>query len=250
MVAIDGSVRLLDFGIAVSTSAEESKGRQALGTPNYMSPEQITGKELGPRSDIYSLGTVLFEMLTGQQLFRASKVRELFRAVVNDVAPPLRTIRDDLPEELERIVARALAKYPQHRFASGAEMAEALREVGEKMAPPDLLSPELETWMPVVNQLKFFSGFNPRQITGFVSMCNIARFDGGSVALERDALDNHLYVILEGIASRREANGLGAVIGPGDCFGEGGFVRGDKNQQAIDAMTDVAQDELLLDFAL
>ncbi len=241
MVSTSGDVKLLDFGIAINTSAEDAgeNGRPSLGTPNYMSPEQITGKELGPRSDIYSLGTVLFEMLTGQQLFRASKVRELFRAVVHDVAPPLRTIREDLPPELERILARALAKHPQHRFASGAEMAQALRDVAEKIAPPDLLSPELSTWMPIVNQLKFFQGFSARKITRFVSLCTLARFEGGSTALGRDTLDNHLYVILEGIASLQDHSGLGAVLGPGDCFGEGGFVRGDKNPVQIDAMTDV-----------
>lgn len=241
MVSTSGAVKLLDFGIAINTSADDAgdAGRPSLGTPNYMSPEQITGKELGPRSDIYSLGTVMFEMLTGQQLFRASKVRELFRAVVHDVAPPLRTIREDLPAELERILARALAKHPQHRFASGAELAQALRDVAEKIAPPDLLSPELETWMPIINQLKFFQGFSARKVTRFVSLCNIARFEGGSTALGRDTLDNNLYVILEGIASLRDSAGLGAVLGPGDSFGEGGFVRGDKNPVDIDAMTDV-----------
>ena len=142
MVANDGSVKLLDFGIAVSTSAEDINSRQALGTPNYMSPEQVVGKDLGPRSDIYSLGAVMFELLTGQQLFKAEKVKELFRAVIKDMAPPLRSIRSDLPKELELAVARCLAKNPRQRYASGAEMAAALRKVADNMAPPDLLTPE------------------------------------------------------------------------------------------------------------
>ena len=126
MVANDGSVKLLDFGIAVSTSAEDINSRQALGTPNYMSPEQVVGKDLGPRSDIYSLGAVMFELLTSQQLFKAEKVKELFRAVIKDMAPPLRSIRSDLPKELELAVARCLAKNPRQRYASGAEMALSL----------------------------------------------------------------------------------------------------------------------------
>ncbi|MBX2823091.1 MAG: serine/threonine protein kinase, partial [Gammaproteobacteria bacterium] len=81
MVARDGTVKLLDFGIAVglSESSGLSQRGPTLGTPNYMSPEQILGKELGPASDFYSLGTVLFELLTGKQLFKAKKVKDLFK---------------------------------------------------------------------------------------------------------------------------------------------------------------------------
>ena len=241
MVANDGTVKLLDFGIAISTSAEEvhGTGRPSLGTPNYMSPEQITGKELGPRSDIYSLGTVMFEMLTGQQLFRAAKVKELFRAVVQESAPPLRTVRPDLPVELERVLARALAKQPKHRFASGAEMAAALNDVAELIAPTEILPPELESWMPIISQLKFFNGFSASKVWQFVSNCDLVRFESTSSALAADAIDNRLYIVLEGIASANSGNGLGTVLGPGDCFGEAGFVRGDKNTVEIEAMTDM-----------
>lgn len=241
MVSNDGSVKLLDFGIAVSTSAEEALGtsKPALGTPNYMSPEQVTGKELGPRSDIYSLGAVMFEMLTGKLLFKAAKVKELFRAVIKDTAPPLRSVRPDLPTDLERVVARCLAKDPRQRYASGAEMAKALRSVADKMAPPDLLTPELESWMPLIPQLKFFTGFNARQIARFTSVSNLTRFSAGSSALKRNTIDNHLYVILEGVASTRDGSGLSAVLGPGDCFGELGFVRGDKSVTDIEVMTDI-----------
>lgn len=239
MVSNTGSVKLLDFGIAVSTSAEDVNGRQALGTPNYMSPEQVVGKDLGPRSDIYSLGAVMFEMLTGQQLFKAEKVKELFRAVIKDMAPPLRSIRPDLPKELELVVARCLAKNPRQRYASGAEMAAALRKVADNMAPPDLLTPELESWMSLIPQLKFFSGFSARKVARFTSVCSLERYPAGKTLLSRDTIDNHLYVILEGVASTGDGSGLSAVLGPGDCFGESGFVRGDKSVIDIEVMTDI-----------
>ncbi len=238
MVSVDGSVRLLDFGIAISTSAEDSKSRQALGTPNYMSPEQIVGKDLGPRSDIYSLGAVMFEMLTGQQLFKAEEVKELFRAVLKETAPPLRSIRPDLPRELELVVARCLSKNPQKRYGSGAEMADALRQVAERMSPPDLLSPELESWMELIPQLKFFRGFSARKIARFTSVSSLVRFNAGETALAKDTIDNHLYVILEGVVSTGDGSGLGTVLGPGDCFGESGFVRGDKSSLEVSVMTD------------
>lgn len=238
MVALDGSVRLLDFGIAISTSAEESKDRQALGTPNYMSPEQVVGRDLGPRSDIYSLGAVMFEMLTGRQLFKAQQVKELFRSVIKDTAPPLRSVRPDLPRDLELVVARCLSKDPRKRFGSGQELAEALRQVTEKMSPPDLLSPELESWKELIPQLKFFKGFSPRKIARFTSVAELVRYRAGDTALAKDTIDNHLYVLLEGVVSTTDGSGLGTVLGPGDCFGESGFVRGDKSGLEVNVMTD------------
>ena len=241
MIANNGSVKLLDFGIAISTTADEAAGtgRPTLGTPHYVSPEQISGAELGPRSDIYSLGTVLFEMLTGQSVFKATKVKELFNAVLNDPAPLLRSVRGDLPVELEQVISRCLAKNPRKRYSSGAEMAEALADVLERMAPPDMVSAELTSWLPVLSELKFFSGFSERKVACFASVSKIARFSSGTIALGKDTLDNHLYVIIEGVASIGGQNGLSAVIGPGDCFGEAGFLRGDKSDSDIEVMTDI-----------
>jgi len=241
MIAHDGSVKLLDFGIAISTTADEASGtgRPALGTPNYVSPEQVSGTELGPRSDIYSLGTVLFEMLTGRQVFKATDVKSLFKAVVGEPAPMLRSIRPDLPVELEQVVARCLAKNPLKRFSSGAEMAEALNEVLERMSPPEMVSAEMTGWLAIMAELKFFSKFSERKIACFASVSQVVRFSAGTTALGKDTIDNHLYVIIEGVASIGGYKGLNAVIGPGDCFGEAGFLRGDKSDSDIDVMTDI-----------
>ena len=151
-----------------------------------MSPEQIVGKDLGPRSDIYSLGAVMFEMLTGQQLFKAEEVKELFRAVLKETAPPLRSVRPDLPRDLELVVARCLSKNPQKRYGSGKELSQALSEVAEKMSPPDMLSPELDSWMEIIPQLKFFRGFSARKIARFTSVSSLVRYDAGETALSKD----------------------------------------------------------------
>ena len=241
MIANDGSVKLLDFGIAISTTADEAAGtgRPALGTPNYVSPEQVSGSELGPRSDIYSLGTVLFEMLTGQQVFKARDVKDLFKSILNDPAPRLTSVRSDLPTDLELVVTKTLAKNPGKRYASGAEMSAALEEVLDKMAPPDMVAPEMMTWVPVISQLKYFSKFSERKVACVASVSKIVRFSAGTNALRKSTIDNHLYVIIEGVASIAGYNGLSAVIGPGDCFGESGFLHGNKCDSDIEVMTDI-----------
>jgi len=241
MIANDGSVKLLDFGIAISTTADEAAGtgRPALGTPNYVSPEQVSGSELGPRSDIYSIGTVLFEMLTGQQVFKAREVKELFRAILSEPAPRLTSVRSDLPTELEQVVTRSLAKNPNKRYSSGAEMAQALEEVLDKMAPPEMVSAEMAGWIPVISELKYFSKFSERKVACFASVSKVVRFSAGTTALRKNTIDNHLYVIIEGVASIAGYNGLSAVIGPGDCFGEAGFLHGNKCDSDIEVMTDI-----------
>jgi tRNA A-37 threonylcarbamoyl transferase component Bud32 len=130
-------VKVLDFGIAKLTkhaahaSKIETEVGLVLGTPLYMSPEQSQGEAIDPRSDIYALGIVLFEALTGATPFDRPTVTEILIAHVHDTPPPLRAIDPTIPEALEAIVQRALAKSPGDRFADMREMRAALIACGE-----------------------------------------------------------------------------------------------------------------------
>jgi DNA-binding SARP family transcriptional activator len=129
-----GHALVADFGIA---GVLESAGGErlsasgiVLGAPAYTSPEQAQGtRALDGRSDIYSLGCVLYEMLGGEAPFTGPSRTAILARHVGDAVPPLRTIRPDLPPALERVVERSLAKRPEERFATAGEMAAALREV-------------------------------------------------------------------------------------------------------------------------
>ena len=144
-----GRVKVLDFGLAKlveprgssvaettdSTATAASviqRTRQGviLGTVAYMSPEQAEGKPVDARSDVYSLGSVLYEMLAGRRPFAGDSYLQTLTAILRDAPPPLRTVRDDVPSAVERVVMRALAKNPGDRFASGAEMEKALAALG------------------------------------------------------------------------------------------------------------------------
>lgn len=122
-----GRARLTDFGIARVADASRTRTGVVLGTPAYMSPEQIAGLAVDGRSDLYALGVLLFELLCSRPPFQAPTLGALMQAVAREPAPALRSLRPELPEALEALVARLLAKRPGERPADGGEVALALR---------------------------------------------------------------------------------------------------------------------------
>ena len=133
------SVKVTDFGIARITDSSKTKTGMVLGTPSFMSPEQMAGRKIDGRSDLYSLGVTLFQMLTGQLPFRGESMAELMYKIANEPAPDIRTLRPDLPEALANIVLLALEKRPEVRYADGQQLAADLLNVAAGLgqaAPP------------------------------------------------------------------------------------------------------------------
>jgi CHASE2 domain-containing sensor protein/predicted Ser/Thr protein kinase len=127
-------VKVTDFGIARITDSSKTKTGLVLGTPSFMSPEQIAGKKVDGRSDLYSLGVMLFQMLTGVLPFRGDSMAELMYKIANEEAPDIRIIRSELPQALADVVARSLAKRPETRYQDGEHFAADLRDVIAQMA--------------------------------------------------------------------------------------------------------------------
>jgi len=123
------TVKVTDFGIARITDASKTRTGLVLGTPSFMSPEQIAGKKVDGRSDLYSLGVTLYQLLTGLLPFRGDSMAELMYKIAREPAPDLALVRPELPPPLARLVARALAKTPEQRYQDGDALARDLREV-------------------------------------------------------------------------------------------------------------------------
>ncbi|HYG62615.1 MAG TPA: protein kinase [Thermoanaerobaculia bacterium] len=122
MLTGDGVVKILDFGIAkLAGEAGLTRLGTPMGTPAYMSPEQARGDEVGPASDVWSMGAVVYEMLAGRRLFPADNEHAVLYAILHEEPKPLRALRPDVPPELERIVARMLARDPAARYPSAVE---------------------------------------------------------------------------------------------------------------------------------
>jgi len=123
------AVKVTDFGIARVTDSSRTKTGLVLGTPSFMSPEQLAGQRVDGRADLYALGVTLFQMLTGRLPFQGDSLAALMFRITNEPPTPLTTLRPDLPPELGQCVARALAKQPGERFQTGAQMAAELRRI-------------------------------------------------------------------------------------------------------------------------
>ncbi len=129
MLLKDGRVKVMDFGIArLMENAVKTQTGTLLGSPQYMSPEQVAGGGVDHRSDIFSLGVVLYEMLTGAKPFAGEDVTQLLFSIANMPAKPPRHLQPALPPVMDYIVARALKKIPEERYQSAAEQAQDLRE--------------------------------------------------------------------------------------------------------------------------
>jgi eukaryotic-like serine/threonine-protein kinase len=123
------TVKVTDFGIARITDSSKTKTGLVLGTPSFMSPEQIAGKKVDGRSDLYSLGVMLFQMLAGVLPLRGDSLAELMYKIANEEAADIRIIRPDIPERLANVVALALSKRCETRYQDGDQLAADLRLV-------------------------------------------------------------------------------------------------------------------------
>ena len=249
MLSVDGTVKLLDFGIAVgldSSSALKTQG-PTLGTPNYMSPEQIMGRELTAQSDFYSMATVLFELLTGRQLFKARKVKELFRTVVQDKAPRLTDIRPDLPSGLADVLSKALEKKPRARFQSGAEMAKAIEPFLKSFMGVEKRPLAQQRLINQLRQQDFFKTFSDVEVALLLDRVQLRMYSPDETLIEEGEQKRRLLIITNGAVVSKRSGEFADVLDAGHCIGETGLVNGIAEPVSYRALTNTSALELSAD---
>jgi serine/threonine protein kinase len=234
MLTIDNDVRIIDFGIALVSDSEVSRIEGIAGSPSYMSPEQVQSEELTPSSDLYSLGAVLYELLTGFRPFRADNLSKLLHQIVYATPPPIHTYRTDLPEELEEVVASSMQKDPSKRCSSGASMAADLTRVHQDLRTKyDSL--DNQEHFDLLRNLVFFHEFSHAEIWEVLRASDWHEYQDDEDIVREGEMDDRFYIIVSGTAAV-EANGesLG-ILEDGSCFGETSYVRGAKRTASIRA---------------
>jgi serine/threonine-protein kinase len=133
MILKNGRVKVTDFGIAKAISSSRTRTGVILGTPNYMSPEQIMGQKIDPRSDTFSLGVLFFQLLTGELPFHGENLSSLLYQITQVRHPSVREKNQKIPRACEQIIDKAMAKNPKDRFSKASEMSKVLKMLSSKM---------------------------------------------------------------------------------------------------------------------
>jgi serine/threonine protein kinase len=163
MLTLDNDVRIIDFGIALVKDSDVSRIEGIAGSPSYMSPEQVQSAEITSQSDLYSLGAVTYELLTGFRPFRANSLSKLLHQIVYATPAPIHTLRSDISEELEEIVSKMLQKAPGDRFANGLELAGKLTQVFQTLrSHNDTIDKQAR--FDTLRTLRFFHDFSHSEI--------------------------------------------------------------------------------------
>lgn len=231
-------VKIGDFGVAHLPMNEATHVMGIMGSPLYMSPEQLQDNELTGGTDLYSLGVVMYELLAGQTPFASGNFAQLMRKIVSEDPPPLAGIRPELPVDVIDIVERALAKDPSDRYQTGSDFASDLVSAFPSLAGGT--SDRLETnKLSMARKIALFNDFADNELEEVLRVGDWEKYGPGETII-REGLDDYSFCILIAgdVVVRKRGQDL-TNLKPGDCFGEMSFLAKSRRTATILALNDV-----------
>ncbi|MFH1488989.1 MAG: serine/threonine-protein kinase [Pseudomonadota bacterium] len=236
MVNKAGGVRITDFGIA-QIKSEQTTSKGIIGSPSYMSPEQVKEEPIDDKSDIFSLGCVLYELLTGEKAFTGDNYFSIMYKITNEQPVPVREIRPEIPEVLNRITRKALAKDPTNRYQTCMDFAYDLR-VALRGLKGTTKSDKVDNVVDYVHSVPFFENFTKDQVKEILGASNIVKVLKGKVMVAEGEIDDSFYIILSGKAAVQKNSRTLAYLIRGECFGEMSYLSGQTRAATVAAETD------------
>ena len=238
MLTLDNDVRIIDFGIALVSDSDVSRIEGIAGSPSYMSPEQVQSGDITPYTDLYSLGAVMYELLTGFRPFRASSLSKLLHQIVYATPPPIHTLRSDVSEELEELVSQALQKEPENRFKNGLDLAGRLTHVFQALRNQNEHIDKQERF-DTLRTLAFFHDFSHEEIWEILRASEWREYNEDDEIIREGEMDDRFYVIVDGEVVVRSGRREMGTIGAGQGFGETSYVCGARRTATIAAKSAV-----------
>jgi serine/threonine protein kinase len=216
-------IKVADFGAAQLARADVTQV-SGVGSPAYMSPEQIQGEELDWRTDMYSLGAVLYHLLTGRRPFDGSTAYQLVEAILGSSPPAPSRVRADIPAALDEVVARAMAKSREGRYGSWQEFAASVAQLLSLDGGSELSEAEK---FAAARRLRFFNRFNDADLWLVVRSSTWRNHPAGTPLIREGMADEHFYVLASGLLKVTQRGKLLNVVSPGECVGEMAYARRD-----------------------
>ncbi len=236
LVTEDLDVKIGDFSIAHINKPDSTETQPVgvMGSPRYMSPEQLKEEFVTGQSDLFSLGIVMYELLTGKHPFASDNFSRLVNRILNEEPAPLRDVRQDIPEPLQAIVDKALQKDPAKRYAMGLDLATDLSKAFDALEGPQEDISEQEKFNSI-KQLEFFQGFPDAELWEILRASTWQNYEQLEDIIVEGELDDCFYIITEGRVTVSKNNKPIRSLEKGDCFGEMGYLAKTKRTATIRA---------------
>jgi serine/threonine protein kinase len=228
--------KITDFGVAVVPHLQEGQFAEPAGSPLYMAPEQLRLEEPTNQCDLFSLGVVAYEMLTGKHPFEGSNMEAIQRRIQDSPPTPVHEFRADVPDIYQRIIDKALAKDLEQRYKCGADMAGDLSLVYDFIRSSDD-GPAQQEKFTRVQSLEFFAEFPDAELWEIINAGDWLSIEIGQPIIREGEEDPSFFVLVDGDVSVRKGGHEIVKLGPGDCFGEMGIAPGRRRTATIEAAT-------------
>jgi eukaryotic-like serine/threonine-protein kinase len=236
-------IKVSDFGTAKISHATHTQIDGFLGSPAYMSPEQINEEMPSVQTDIYSLGVVMYELLTGRLPFRADNAVTMINKILNEDPVPIRTLRPDLPEKLVEIVAKAMHRNPKRRYASWFDMASDLANTFPQL---ERFSQEISSTEKFnkLRSLPFFREFRDTELWEVLRGAAWESHARDQNLLLEGEIGHAFFIIVSGQVKVVKDGKLLNVLKESDCFGEMAYLSGDRARRSA-SIVSVSEVQLL-----
>jgi serine/threonine protein kinase len=229
----DQDVKIGDFSIALifEPDATETQVHGYIGSPLYMSPEQVHEAVLTNQSDLFSLGVVMYEMISGKHPFQGDSLPGIIQKITETPHTPVAEVRNDVPAVLGHIVDRCLMKNLAERYKTGLDLAADLSLVFSHIKLLDEEVPGREKFT-MVKDLRFFADFSETEVWEVINASSWHQYDPGAEIITEGEIDNSFYIVISGEAQVLKGDQRIDSLHPGDCFGEMGFISAARERTA------------------
>ncbi|MBI4294241.1 MAG: protein kinase [Betaproteobacteria bacterium] len=243
MVADGTDVKISDFGAALLRKMHVVQ-TAAMGSPYYMSPEQIEERDLTHHADMYSLGVVLYELLTGQRPFEADSLDMLVQKILHQDPAAPSSLRKELPKQIDRVILQALGKAPEQRYETWSEFALALAEIAKLVLPPEAI-PDSEKFLALKHE-NMLAKLNDAELWELAKAGRWSRVKAKTTLIrENESGQSFFYLAKGGVKVVRQGRLLN-VISENEFFGEMAYIRG--GEMPRHATVEAMEDLLLAEF--
>ncbi len=239
LVDEEDNVKITDFGLALNINKKiesDSTFIMGVGSPAYMSPEQIKGYPLNQKTDLYSLGVVLFHLLTGRLPFRASNPAQLIYKIINADPPSVCQINPEVPDRMNQIIRKALEKDLYSRYKNGVDFAKDLASVRYSILDDTYVAPDANRFN-LLRKLNFFMEFDDVQLWEVLRICVWRKADEHKLLRREGDGDQRFGVLLEGRIELSVKGRRVMELGAGRLFGEQAWLDGLEHRQMMSAVT-------------